>query len=221
MKPQTWVLRKLFALVDEGLRKRLGSSPFSFRSTLKQDFFWQGCEITVYILSILFLTMWQWVSSQQGLRFRLGVFPLLFRSVFRCRVWRFAPLLLHWPLGTERDKIQVIQGEWAQFGRTWSSKVVDGEPATIKQTLVPILCLELIPVQKVSVFMEHPLYSIFQIKIFPPYLLFIMVWVITVFTTKCIPSPLHISTSIHRIWKWIWKWPHSLILSFHLPNFVG
>lgn len=153
MKPLTWVLRKLFALADAGLRKRLGSVPFSFRSTLKQDFFWQGCEITAYILSILFLTMWQWVSSQQGLRFRLGVFPLLFRSVFRCRVWRFAPLLLHWPLGTQRDKIQVIQGEWAQFGRTWSSKVVAGEPATIKQTLVPILSLlELIPVQKVTVF---------------------------------------------------------------------
>lgn len=125
------MLRKLFVLADVGLRKRLGSSPYSFCSTLKQDFFWQGWEVTAYILRILFLTrdtMWQWIGSQQGLCFRLCVFPLLFRSGFRCHEWRFTPLLFHWSLGTERDKIQVIQGEWVQFGRTQAKQWMGSLP---------------------------------------------------------------------------------------------
>ena len=111
-------------------------SPTPFSSTVKQDFFGQGCEITGFILSILFPTreiMWQWTQSQQRLpHFRLRLFPLFFRSGFRCQVWRFAPLLLHQLLGIERDKIQVMQREWDQFGRT-GAKGVDVVPVTVQR----------------------------------------------------------------------------------------
>lgn len=127
--------KKTVCHADMRLGKRLGSSPRSSSSALKEDFFWQSCEITSYILSILFHTrdiMWQWIGSQQRLlHFRLCLFPLFFRSGFRCQVWRFAPLLLQWPLGIERDKIQVTQREWDQF-RT-GAKGVDVVPVTVQR----------------------------------------------------------------------------------------
>lgn len=44
-------------LADVGLGKRWEFSSYSFSSTLKEDFFWQGCEITAYILRIV---SYQW-----------------------------------------------------------------------------------------------------------------------------------------------------------------
>lgn len=133
-KPQMRVLRKEFAPAHVRLGKRLGSNLYAFCIKLKQDFFWQGCEIAAYILSILFPTrniMWQWICSQQRLlHFKLCLFPLFFRRGFRCQVWRFAPLLFHRPLDTEMDKIQVKQREWHQLGRA-QAKGVDVVPVTV------------------------------------------------------------------------------------------
>lgn len=120
-KLQAWVLRTQFALADVGLGKRLGSNPYS-SCTLKQDFFWRGYEMRGYIANIFFPTgdkVWQWIGSHQRLlHFRLWLFRLFFRSGFKCQGWRFAPLLLHWLLGTERDKIQIMPREKHQFRRT-------------------------------------------------------------------------------------------------------